>query len=201
MTVDNELLAWREEWTSQAADMPDLAARVKRQTRILRLTLVGEVLVTVVMGGGTLWLAVATGEPDFAVLALATWMFIAAAWIFGLWNRRGSWSPVAMTSSAYLEISIRRCRSALRAAVFGMLLFAVEMLFCLSWIYNRTGSASFLYSVTMLAVALATILFYVCTWIYRARKKSELTALEKLASETSGTSGTSGTSMIGTCQE
>ncbi len=184
MTVDNELLAWREEWESQAADVPpDLARRVTRQSRILRFALVCEVLVTILMGGGAIWLAVNTGEPDFAVLALATWMFIAAAWVFGLRNRRGSWSPAAMTSSAYLDVSIRRCRSALRAAVFGMVLFAVEMLFCLGWIYNRTGSPSFLYSIPMVGVGLATVLFFAGSLIYRARKKTELAGLVKLAAE------------------
>jgi hypothetical protein len=163
--------------------VPDLAARVKRQSRILRLALAGEVLVTVVMGGGMTWLAAVDGEPDLAVLAFATWMFIAAAWAFGLWNRRGLWSPVAMTNTAYLDISIRRCRGSLRAASFAMVFFAIEMLFCLGWIYIHNGNTSFLNSFPMLVVGLATIAFYVCTLIYRSRKKSELAALEDLASE------------------
>jgi hypothetical protein len=187
MTVDNELLAWREEWKLQVPDVPpDLAGRVTRQSRILRLALVCEVLITVVMGGGTVWLAINSGDPDFTVLAVATWMFIAAAWVFGLRNRRGSWSPVAMTNSAYLDISIRRCRGGLRAAVFGMSLFVVEMLFNLGWIYNRTGSPSFLHSLPMTGVGLATVLFFAASLIYRARKKAELDGLVKLAAECVG---------------
>ena len=81
---------------------------------------------------------------------------------------------MALTSSAYLEISIRRCRSAIRAFLFGMVLFVVEMLFCLAWIYNRTGDASFLYSTAMIAVGVATVVFFVGSLVYRARKKGEL---------------------------
>jgi hypothetical protein len=58
--------------------------------------------------------------------------------------------------------------------IFGMVLFVVEVLFCFAWIYNRTGDASFLYSTAMLAVGVATVVFFVGSLVYRARKKGEL---------------------------
>jgi len=180
MIVDNELQAWREEWTAQPADAPDLTARVKRQSRFMRLMLLAEVLVTVLFGGGTIWLAATSRQVDVAVLAGTTWVFLAVAWGFGVWNRRGTWRPVALTSSAYLEISIRRCRSAIRAVIFGMVLFVVEVLFCLAWIYNRTGSGSFLYSTSMTSVSVATVVFFVGSLVYRARKNAELAWLVQL---------------------
>jgi hypothetical protein len=180
MTIDNELQAWREEWKAQPADFPDLARRVKRQSRFMRLMLLTEVLITVVLGGGTIWLAASMRQVDVAVLAWATWIFLAVAWGFGAWNRRGAWRPVSLTSSAYLEISIRRCRSAMRAVIFGMVLFVVEMLFCLAWIYHRTGGASFLYSTAMMAVGVATVAFFVGSLVYRARKQGELARLLQL---------------------
>ncbi len=180
MIVDAELQAWREQWIAQPANTPDLAALVSRQSRFMRLTLLAEVLVTVLLGGGTIWLAAASRQGDLAVLSGVTWVFLAVAWAFAIWNRRAAWSPVALTSSAYLEISIRRCRSAIRAVIFGMLLFLVEMLFCLAWIYNRSGSASFLYSPRMMATAGATVVFFVGCLVYRARKKGELARLLQL---------------------
>jgi hypothetical protein len=137
-------------------------------------------LVTVLFGGGTIWLAAASREVDVWVLAGATWVFLAVAWGFGVWNRRGAWRPVALTGSAYLEISIRRCQGAIRAIFFGMVLFVVEVLFCLGWIYNRTGGVSFLYSNAMLAVGVATVLFFVGSLMYRVRKKGELAWLLQL---------------------
>ena len=92
----------------------------------------------------------------------------------------GVWRPVAMTSPAYLEISLRRCRSAIRAVIFGMVLFLVELLFCLAWIYNRNGNASFLFSTAMMAVGVATVVFFVGCLVYRARKKGELAWLLQL---------------------
>jgi len=184
MTVDQELHAWREQWASQAGDISDLGKRVKRQSRYMRFMLAAEMLVTVVMGGGTLWMAVDSKELDFSVLAGATWMFLAAAWGFGIWNRHGAWRPVSMTSSAYLEISIRRSRSAIRAVIFGMVLFAIEMVFCLGWIYKRTGGTSFLYSARMIAVGMATVWFFAWSLRYRARKKAELAGLIELAKST-----------------
>ena len=180
MMVDHELQAWREEWTGQPAGSPDLAARVRRQSRFMRLMLLAEVLVTVLLGGGAIWLAATKRQLDVAVLAGATWVFLAVAWGFGVWNRRGAWRPLALTSSAYLEISILRCRSAIRAVIFGMMLFVVEVLFCLAWIYNRVGGASFLYSTRMMAVGVATVVFFVGCLLYRARKKGELGRLLQL---------------------
>jgi hypothetical protein len=181
MTADNELEAWREEWTSQAAQGSMLADRVKRHSRFMRLMLVAEVLVTVVIGGGTIWLAVSRQELNFRVLAAATWLFLAAAWGFGLWNRHGAWSPVAMTSAAYIEISIRRCRSAMLATIFGMVLYVVELVFCLVWIYQWTGELSFLFSIPMGAVAGVSVVFFVWSLMYRKRKKAELARLIRLA--------------------
>jgi len=180
MIVDPELQAWREEWIAQPANPPDLAALVRRQSRIMRLTLLAEALVTVLLGGGTIWLAATRGKVDLAVLSGATWVFLAVAWGFGIRNRRGAWRPVVLTSSAYLEISIRRCRSAIRAVIFGMRLSLVEVLFCLAWIYNRNGNASFLYSTPMMAVGVATVVCFVGCLVYRARKKRELARLLQL---------------------
>lgn len=180
MTADQELMAWRAQWKepNAAVELPDLAARVKRQSRNLRLMLACEVLVTVVIGGGSLVMAVREGSAEMAVLAAATWAFIAGAWGFGLWNRRGTWAPAALTTIAFLEISIKRCRGAIRATAFGMWLYVVEMAFCLGWIWHHHGSWRILWSTMMLGLWVATAVFFVWAARYRRRQRAELEWLE-----------------------
>ena len=62
MNIDQELEAWREQWTAQPTGSRDLTARVRRQSRFMRLMLLTEALVTVVMGGGTIWRAAASRQ-------------------------------------------------------------------------------------------------------------------------------------------
>src|SRR5215471_13179989 len=131
MNTDAELELWREQWHAATVQpiATDLRKRVARQTRFMRIGLAGEVLVTAVIGGGATWQALLDGSSENVVLAVAVWLFIAVAWTFGLSVRRGSWSPSAANTSAYLDLSLRRCRGNLRAATFGSILYCSEMAF------------------------------------------------------------------------
>jgi len=119
MSVDTELDTWRREWQSEKAAVPDLAAKVRRHSRFMRAMLAGDVLVTVVIGGGII---VWASEADVTVLAGATWLFLAIAWVFGTLNRKGCWAPAALNASAFLDLSIRRCRRGIQASRFGAIL-------------------------------------------------------------------------------
>lgn len=183
MIPDRELDTWRREWNTLQTDVPDLADLVRRQSFRMRLVLAAEVAVTVGIGGGTVLLAIISGERDVWVLALATWTFIAFAWGFSIWNRKGAWRPAAQTTSEYLAVSIRRCETTLRSLIFGVALFAVEMVFCLGWIYHRTGNAAFMREPRMLGIWLASAIFLLVIAIYRKRKGAELTSLRNLQKE------------------
>jgi hypothetical protein len=74
------------------------------------------------------------------VLAAATWSFIAVAWAFRVTNMRGLWSPSAMNTAAFVDLSVRRCRAQLAATLFGAGLFVCEMAFCLGWIYQHVAA-------------------------------------------------------------
>ena len=186
MKLDSELELWRAEWQSASespSDPPmpaDLRRRVARQSLYMRWLLAGEILVTVVIGGATIFVAAIDPRPAKLFLAAATWLFIAAAWIFALISRKNSWSPAAATTSAYLDLSIRRCRAALRSVIFGAILYAVEMAFCLSWVFHETHSLS---PTTIGIVTLVTLLFAAFLIWYRSRKRSELTYLQSLQEE------------------
>ena len=184
MTVDSELELWRREWQSEApAIPPDLRDRVRRESRFLRWMLAGEILVTLVMGGVTTGWAIRTSEADVILLAVATWIFLAAAWTFGLVTRRGAWSPAAESTAAFLDLSIRRCRSAIAGVRFGTVLYFVEIVFCLAWVYRYDAVrrplsvATFLGSGTIGIVAAITVIFVAGMIRSNRRKKSELAGL------------------------
>jgi hypothetical protein len=179
MKLDAELDLWREQWQSSSAApvLPDLRKRVARESLFMRIMVIADILVTLVIGGGTVVFALRDPRPATAILAAATWLFIAAAWIFGLSNRKNAWSPSASTTSAFLDISIRRTRANLRAVTFGAILYAVEMAFCLSWVHRESGALS---SILIFVITLITIILAALLIIYRKKKRADLTYLLNL---------------------
>ena len=139
MNWDTELDQWRGAWQSENAVPADLRRRVARQARFLRIMLAGDILVTVVIGGGTLLLAARQPRPEMLVLAAATWLFIAIAWAFRLTVNRGLWTTPALDTAAYVDLLVRHVRAKIAATVFGACLFAAEIAFCLVWIYRETS--------------------------------------------------------------
>ena len=94
MEADLELDSWRRHWHRQEVALPDLKDLVERQTRRMRLWVVGEIVVTVVFGGGSLTLASIYRQTDIFVLAAGIWIFLAVAWMLSFLLRRGAWAPV-----------------------------------------------------------------------------------------------------------
>jgi len=175
MSVDSEFDIWREQWQSESAVPVDLRRKVERQTRTMRVAFAADVLVTIAIGGGTTAWAVLSGRGDVALLAAATWVFIAAAWAFVFLNLRGAWVPHEATMAEFMAISIRRCRASLRAAVFGAVLCVVEVVFCLDWIYRSDGAGR-LEHLDAIAAAGTLVFLGVCVW-YRRRQAAELARL------------------------
>jgi hypothetical protein len=186
MRVDAELEAWRREWRSGGIASSDLARKVRRHSAYRRLMLFTEVLVTISMGGGVLLWALQSPQADVIVLAIAVWFFLSAAWTFGVKNRKDCWTPAAMTTAAFLDISIRRCQAVIRTSTFAVLLYTSEMLFCLGWIYNRKSHEAhlafraFLTSPLLFAVSICTVAFLAAIVWYRRRKQNELACLLQL---------------------
>jgi len=186
MSLDAELETWRREWQSEAAVPADLRRRVERQSRWLKIGIAGDILVTVAIGGGVIALAARSPQPDMLLLVAATWSFIAVAWAFRLVVSRGLWSPTAIDTAAFVDLSIRRCRAQLKAAVFGAGLFVVEMAFCLGWIYRhsapRVPLLGWLFgSVFNGLIWLFSLAFFVCLVWYRRKKRAELAWLAGLS--------------------
>jgi NADH:ubiquinone oxidoreductase subunit 2 (subunit N) len=102
MKLDAELELWRDQWQAspEAPELSSLRKRVARESLYMRILLTADILVTLVIGGGTIALALRNPRPASAILAAATWLFIAGAWIFGLSNRKDAWSPSASTTES-----------------------------------------------------------------------------------------------------
>lgn len=183
MIRDVELEGWRREWQSAEPALPDLVKAVRRHSRRMRAMLASEILLTVVMGGGLTTWAVRSRDANVVVLASAAWIFFAAAWSFVGINRRGCWTPVNLSQAALLDLSIRRCRRGRIAAIFAVILYFLELVFCLVWVYRRTAQPSvelFLLSTPVIVVGICTVIFGTSVVWYRRKKGAELDYLLKL---------------------
>jgi hypothetical protein len=187
MNLDTELETWRREWQSETAVPPDLRRRVERQSRWLKIGIAADILVTVAIGGGVVALAARWPQSDMLLLAAATWTFIAAAWAFRLAITRGLWSPAAIDTASFVDLSIKRCRAQLKATVFGAGLFVCEMAFCLGWIYRYSAPRAPLVSwllrgslINILIWPFSLVFFGLLVW-YRRKKRAELTWLRTLS--------------------
>jgi hypothetical protein len=184
MNVDSELEVWRQQWQSGTTVPLDLRRKVERQSRFMKINLIGEILVTIIIGGAVIGWAARSPDAGTVLLGVGTWVYIAIAWTFGLIVNRGSWSPSAQDTAAFVDLSVRRCRGRLAAVWFAAGLFVFQMAFVLGWVYH--------YSPAHLTPLLPWLLFgsipidivWVCTgaffgflvW-YRRRKRAELAYL------------------------
>ena len=191
MSVDLELEAWRQDWRSvPGAHDFDLRKKVQRQSRLMRVAVALDCLVTVVIGGGVTFWAARSSQPDAVSLAVATWVFLAAAWTFVLTASSGNWAPASQDTAEFLSLSIRRARATLAATVFQTALFWTEIVFCLGWIYrhNQVRQPVLLWllpsSLSMVAVWLASLAFTAFIVWFRRKKRRELECWIDLRNQT-----------------
>jgi hypothetical protein len=191
MNAEAEFDVLRQQWQSDTAVPQDLRRTVERQSRLMKLGLVGDTAVTVVIGGGmTVW---AVRSPEMLPVAIATWFFLAAAWTMSFRINRGNWTASASDTAAFLDLSIRRCRSALATIRFACALFVSEIVFSLGWIYNHSirGHQSlwtwlFFSSFLIDLVCLGTLAFFGAVTCYRRKKTRELESFLNLRGEIVG---------------
>ena len=189
MNADTELEIWQEQWQSEASIPADLHRKVEQQSRQMRITLIADIVVTVAMGGGwTLW-AFLSKDPGLALVAVAVWIFLAAAWIFVLRVNRGLWRPSAMDATTFVDLSVKRCEGALKAVWFAGILFVAEIAFDLTWIYVRLSMKQSWWrwllfgSLRTDIVWIGTVVFFSGLVWYRTRKSRELDRLLRLREE------------------
>jgi len=139
MKSDTEMAQWSRQWRAgndvgnDAGVAEDLKRRVTRDSRLLKVGLIAPILVTIGIGGGIILRAIRFASPADVVLAFEVSFFILVTWAGSLWLARGTWRPLAETTAAFIDVSIRRCRSNLRAASFGAWLYVCQLSFVVVW--------------------------------------------------------------------
>ena len=186
MNTDLDLEALRQDWQADDSVPPTLRREVERQSRLMKFGMAGDIFVTLVIGGGTIAWALLSTEKSVGWIALATWIFLAIAWSFVLIVNRGLWAPSALDTSAFMDLSIRRCRASLAATWFAAALFVAEVTFGLSWVYSHAdlhesvGKWLWFSSFRIDVVWLATLAFAIGLVWFRNKKKGQLARLLNL---------------------
>jgi hypothetical protein len=188
MQQHDELETWRRQWQAQGSVPPDLRARVARDIRRRRLSFIGSVAVTIVMGGGTTVWAVLSQRPGSPLVLVGVWVFIALTWTVAaaLERRRGSWTPTTETTAAFLDFSIRSCRVRLQGMTAAAILYVAFMVFMLAWQYRAgtteaaAGVWTFLASARMGVIGAITLTLAVAFVWRRRLLRRELEALVSL---------------------
>ena len=125
---------WRRVWQGRSESAVDedaverLRRRVLRETSSIKLGLIAPILVTLGVGGHVVWRA-RTGQAFDVFLAAETWLFIVVVWVGSLWIARGTYRPLADTTAAFVDVSIRRREANLRGATFGACLYVFQLVF------------------------------------------------------------------------
>jgi hypothetical protein len=196
MNTDVELEIWREQWQGDTAVPVNLRRSVERQSRLMKIGLIADTVVTIVMGGGSTAWAVRSMDPDVVPVAVATWLFLAAAWAFVLMVNRGLWAPSALETAAFADLSVRRCQSVLTTIWFAAGLFVAEVAFGLGWGYKHSIQGRIplrnwllFSSLRVDFVWLCTIAFFGAIGWYRRKKRAELVSLLKLRGEIAAHTG------------
>jgi len=182
--------SWRGGETARAdstAAIDELGARVRRQSRSLRLVALAETLVSVVFLAVAARMVIAPGAGLFEwITAIGIALVVAIAGAFALVNRRGLWRSVAQTPEAYLDLLRRRSSARLRSLRFALWLLLLETLAFCVWIPAAVEPgievpSRLLFGYAFLAAwsggALALVL------LLRRRALADRAALERLASD------------------
>jgi hypothetical protein len=162
---------------------------VLRETRWTKIGMIAPVFVTFVIGSSIVVRALRTGAAADVVLAVEGWLFIAVLWICTLWIARGTWRPLADTTAAFIDISIRRREANLRIATLAAYFYAAQLLFVVLVMMfdTRAGAIAVLTSLPALLLAWVGVpsMFVWLLW-YRRRQRAALLHLRELERELRG---------------
>jgi hypothetical protein len=175
MTPDPELDAWRRQWQARDAMPADIRRRVERDLRVMRLGFLSAVAVTLTFGGGSTAWALVSGDAGLAVVAVATWVFIAVTWVVSLTIEGGfgQWKPALTTAAAFLEFSIGRRVATRRGIVAAAVLYAAFSAFMLAWRFQNPAAETATDAWSYLAArwifwTISALLGVVAVWRWRA---------------------------------
>ena len=121
--------------------------------------------------------------PVEIVALVAILFFLAVAFAFTFWNRRGVWWPAAESTRTFVEFSAERCRRKLRALRFCPWLLAAELAFLVPWsiwaLLARAAPLDHWWAAFGWMALSVVVVFWGGAW-YRRRTLRELAGWEEL---------------------
>jgi hypothetical protein len=135
MSIDGELESWRRQWQGGAAPAADadaierLRRSVARDNFWSKWGLIFPILVVVWSGATTVLPALRSGQALGVLLGVETLVLIVVLWAVALWLARGTWRPLADTTAAFIDVSIRRRIAYIRGAIVGACLYVAQFAF------------------------------------------------------------------------
>ena len=135
MSTDGEMESWRRQWQREATPGADadaverLRLRVARETLWSKWGLVFPILATLWSGATVVIPALGSGRRLEILLGVEAFVFIVVVWAVALWLGRGTWRPLADTTAAFIDVSIRRRKAYIRGAVAGACLYLAQFAF------------------------------------------------------------------------
>lgn len=133
-----------EEWTALAAawqsapvahglSLETLMRRERRRRVLMTLVVVSEALISLAGLAFAYLAARRMPASGGSILVGGVVVYIAVLTAFAVWNRRGTWRPLAETTEAFIAISILRCRRGLRTVRFVIGIVLLQLLAMLVW--------------------------------------------------------------------
>jgi hypothetical protein len=170
---------WRRQWQGQPTVVVDLIRRVDRQTsemRLGRLALLAPLGVNIVATG----LVALSPSVEGIVFVSVLWLVGGFVGWFVRWNQRDVWTPEAETTTAYLDLAIKRCHRTLRDLRVGSWLAPLVTAFVLFGVYSFMNNSGVLDNAVGFWITVATFLwtigvvgFAMFFGPYRSAKKTQ----------------------------
>ena len=175
---DDELDVWRRQWLAQSAVPDELIRKVEHETVRLRRAH-WAFLAPAAVAASTTLIVVFNPRLDSIVLAAGMWVLVALSWWAYAQNMKDMWAPASETTAAYLDLSIERCRRALRHFRYGDMISPLITAFVLAGVIEGMKSQGRLESAADIGVAITTSLFTIGVVAFvmfvnnRQRKKTQ----------------------------
>jgi hypothetical protein len=141
MSTDGEMESWRRQWQGRSTPAADATAVERLRRSVVRETswskwgLIFPILATLWSGATMVLPALRSGE---VLIGVEVSVFIVVLWVVSLWLARGTWRPLADTTAAFIDVSIRRRQAYIRGAIVAACLYVTQFAF----LVIATGLAS-----------------------------------------------------------
>lgn len=189
MKEDVELKEWRRQWQAERSVPSALfqkQAPLTWLTRLRSLTVTGAMLSA---AGIFIYWVINAQRLQVAVFSIWVLLSLVIAWIIRFRQDKGNWTGKAPNTHVFLESSVRRRRTVLRAVELNCIAVGVQLLVCISGTHYDAGKPApsdiwtyLTLTPNVLVVALA-VAFFASMLRYWRIQKSQLSQFESLQQE------------------